>query len=52
MDEMMLAGEGQKYFFTPCAGKLQNYMLHVSKGLWALKGRLWKLTDEKPSEDP
>lgn len=51
MDEMVLAEEGQKCFFTLCAGKLQNSLLYLSKSLHALKGRLCKLAEEKPSED-
>jgi len=47
MGEMMLAGEGQKWFFTLCAGKLQSSSLYVSKDLRALKGRLCKLAEER-----
>lgn len=51
MDEMRLAGEDQKWFFTPSTGKLQDSLQYVSKCLHALKGRLCKVTENKPSED-
>lgn len=44
---MMLAGEGQKCFFTLCAGEMQNSLLHLSNSSHALKGRLCKLTEEE-----
>lgn len=51
MDQMMLAGEDQKWSFNSCMGNLQKFLLYVSKGLHVLKQRFCKLTEEKLSED-
>lgn len=48
MDEMMMAGEGQKWIFTLRASKLKHSLIHLYKGLHALKGRLCKLAERKP----